>query len=42
MAGLIQRDYINNFTKEITDIGQDYLKNNNVESLEKEEFSIFR
>jgi hypothetical protein len=40
MAGLIQRDYINNFTKEITDIGQDYLKNNNVESLEKEEFSI--
>lgn len=40
MAGLIQRDYINNFTKEITDIGQDYLKNNNVENLEKEEFSI--
>lgn len=40
MAGLIQRDYINNFTKEITDIGQDYLKKNSVESLEKEEFSI--
>lgn len=40
MAGLIQRDYINNFTKQITELGEDYLKNNNVEVLEKEEFSI--
>ncbi|MCB2287631.1 hypothetical protein LGK99_11135 [Clostridium algidicarnis] len=40
MAGLIQRDYINNFTKEVSDIGQEYLKNNNVEVLEKDEFSI--
>lgn len=39
-VGLIQRDYINNFTKEVTDLGKEYLKENKVEKLEKKEIQI--
>lgn len=40
IAGLIQKDYIDSFTKKITILGETYLKNNKVEALEKQEFSI--
>ena len=39
-AGLIQRDYINNLTKKVTELGIEYLRNNSVEALEKEEFLV--
>jgi hypothetical protein len=39
-AGLIQRDFINNFTKEVTDLGKDYLNEYKVEKLEKKEIQI--
>lgn len=39
-VGLIQRDYINNITNKITDLGKDYLKYNKVEKLEKNEIQI--
>lgn len=39
-AGLIQKDYINNFTKSITESGLQYLKENIIEKLEKKEILI--
>lgn len=38
--GLIQKDFINNFTKEVTDLGKDYLSEYKVEKLEKKEIQI--
>lgn len=39
-AGLIQKDYINNFTKTITEAGLKYLEENKIEKLEKKELQI--
>lgn len=39
-AGLIQKDYINNFTKAITQSGLQYLKEDKIEKLEKKEIQI--
>ncbi|MFT8343559.1 MAG: hypothetical protein ABF652_19295 [Clostridium beijerinckii] len=39
-VGLIQRDYIDNFTREVTDLGKEYLIENKVEKLEKKEIQI--
>lgn len=40
-AGLIQKDYINNFTKSITEVGLQYLKESKIEKLEKKEIQIY-
>jgi hypothetical protein len=39
-AGLIQRDYVNHISREITESGSKYLDENSVETLEKIEFNI--